>query len=187
MAANVMAFELPDKKAEVKPKKKAERKKKPKINTEYSEALDKVSDISLDGVQTNLDLLKTMRKALISTLHTARGAFKAHPSPSNVYALTRVVKDIQELTRAIETAFDYEEFTNILFDQVIQPFLERSLLDLGSQIKDTLEKYAGDDPKKYKRLERIMTEAYRKYGSSLENQMPGMRTRLRKTVLKHAK
>lgn len=169
------------------PKKKKRRSKKSRISTEYSEELDKLSDVSLAEVQTNLDLLKVMRKTLIATLNTARGAFKANPSPSNVYALTRVVKDIQELTRSIETAFDYEEFTTIIFEQVIKPFLERSLLNLGSHIKDALETYAGDDPKKYKRLEKIMTETYRKYGATLEGQIPGMQARLRKTILKNAK
>lgn len=187
MAASVLAFEKESKKAPVEEKKKRNRKKKLKINTEYADALEKASDVSMDGVQTNLDLLKAMRRTLVKTMHTARSAFREHPTPSNVYALTRVVKDIQELTRAIESAFDYEEFTNIIFDEVIKPFLDRSLLDLGSQIKDTLEKYAGDDPKKYKRMEKVMTETYRKYGASLENQIPGMKTRLRKTVLKHAK
>lgn len=184
----VLAFEKASKKdAPVEEKKKRTRKKKLKINTEYSDALEKASDVSMDDVQTNLDLLKSMRRALIKTMHTARSAFRENPTPSNVYALTRVVKDIQELTRAIENAFDYEEFTNIIFEEVIKPFLDRSLLDLGSQIKDTLEKYAGDDPKRYKRMEKVMTETYRKYGASLENQIPGMKTRLRKTVLKNAK
>lgn len=177
-------FEVDDDEEYVPKKRK---KSKPNITTEYAEALDEVSDVSLDNVETNLDLLKAMRQTLIATLQTARGAFKSDPSPKHVYALTKIVRDIQELTRAIEGAFDYDELTNIVFEQVIKPFLERSLLDLGSHIHDALEKNVGDDPKKYKKLEKIMTEAYRKYGASLENQIPVMRSNLRKTILQNAK
>lgn len=157
------------------------------ISTEYSEELDKLSDIDLSSVQTNLDLLKTLRKTLIATLNTARGAFKSDPRPSNVYALTRVVNDINNITKTIEDATDYEALSEVVFEEVLKPFLDRTLLDLGSHIKDTLEKYAGEDEKKYKRLEKIMTEAYRKYGSSLEGKIPGMQARLKKTILKYVK
>ena len=157
------------------------------LDTRYSEALDKLSDIDMDSVQTNLDLLRVMRKTLIATLNTARGAFKARPKPSNVYALTRVINDIQNLTKAIESGLDFEELSTVIFDEVLKPFLDRTLLDLGSHIKDALEKHAGDDEKKYKRLEKVMTEAYRKYGTSLEGKIPGMQTRLRKTVLRYVK
>lgn len=175
--------------AEVRGKKrKGEKKKsKEKISTQYMEALDKISDVDLSKVQTNLDLLRAMRKTLIATLNTARGAFKAQPKPSNVYALARIITDIQSITKSIEDAVDYDELSNVLFEEVIKPFLDRSLLDLGSHIKDALEKHAGDDEKKYKRLERIMTEAYRKYGSSLEGKVPDMQSKLRKTILKHVK
>jgi len=158
-----------------------------KLSTEYAEALDKLSDLAMDDVVTNLDLLKAMRKVLIATLATARGAFKAKPCPSNVYALTRLVSDIQNLTKAIEDAFDYEELADSLFEEVMKPFLDRSLLDLGSHIKDSLEKHAGDDEKKYKRLEKAMTEAYRKYGASLEGKITGMRGRMKKSIIKFAR
>lgn len=178
---------------EEKKKRKAIKSKKKevddysKVNTKYSEALDKFSDICLEDVQTNLDLLKALRKTLIATLGTARGAFKVKPSPSNVYALTRCISDIQNLTKAIEEALDFEELANLVFEEVMKPFLDRSLLDLGSHIKDALEKYAGDDEKRYKRLEKPMTEAYRNYGAALGNKVPGMQARLRKAILKHVR
>ena len=155
-----------------------------KLTTEYEQELDKLSDLTMDGVTTNLDLLKTLRKLLIATLATARGAFKAKPCPSNVYALTRLVSDIQNLTKAIEDACDYSELSNVVFEEVLKPFLDRSLLDLGSHIKDSLEKHAGDDEKKYKKLERVMTEAYRRYGASLEGKIPNMQAKLKKSIIK---
>ena len=167
--------------------KKAESTKLRRISTEYSEALDKLSDVDIDLVQTNLDLLRVMRKTLIATLNTARGAFKASPRPGNVYAMTRVISDIQRLTEAIEKAIDFEELSGVIFNDVLKPFLDRTLLDLGSHIKDALEKHAGDDEKRFKRLEKPMTEAYRKYGTSLEGKIPGMQARLKRTILKYVK
>lgn len=168
-------------------KKKKSEKKLEKISTDYSEALDKISDVDLSAVETNLDLLKALRKTLIATLNTARGAFKAHPKPGNAYAITRITNDIQNITKAIEGAVDYGELSDILFEEVIKPFLDRSLLDLGSHIKDALEKHAGDDEKKHKFLEKVMTEMYRKYGSSLEGKVPDVQVKIRKTILKHVK
>lgn len=159
------------------------RKKKPSVSTDYEEAFNKLSDMSLEGVETNLDLIKEMRKLLLHTLSTARGATRANPRPGNIYAMSRLSNDILMLTKAIEDSLDYNELADVIFNKVIKPFIDRSLLDLGSNIRDSLEKHAGDDERKFQILERIMTEAYRKYGASLEGKIPQMQTKLKKTIL----
>lgn len=171
--------------ANAKAKKKAKRNsaRKPKVSTEYEGELNKLSDISLDGVETNLDLLKAMRRTLLSTLNTARGAVRANPMPGNMYALARITNDVLTLTKAIEDGLDYSALSDEVFESVLKPFLDRALLDLGSHIHDALEKHGGDNEKRYKAMEKAMTEAYRKFGASLEGKIPAVQAKLKKTIL----
>lgn len=157
-----------------------------KISTEYSDELTKLSDIDLDAVQTNLDLLRQLRRTLLDTLATARGAFKAKPTQANIYAISRLIADVQSVTEAIEDAIDYEEIIAVLFNEIVKPFIERDLLDLGSFINEALSQH-GTTPKKRKQLNEVLTSVYRSYGKKLETKLPAFEKKVASYLYKATK
>jgi len=154
-----------------------------KISDEYAKHLKDVSEFNAE-FESNLELLRKLRLLLLDNLKVCDGAYKAKPTQGNSYALTNMVSQIKDITDRLEEAIDYEEVTNTVINDVVKPFIEKMILDLGSIISNEIDILPKSDRKV---ASNTINKIYKKYGAKIETKLPELSEKILKSVLTSVK
>lgn len=155
-------------------------KKLKKFSSDISKSLKEVSEFDT-SFESNLELMRKLRMLMLDNLKVCDGAYKAKPTQGNSYALTNMIAQIKDLTDRIAESIDYDEVSYNLFEEVIKPFIEKLVLDLGSTISNELDML---DSKERKLVSRTINKIYKKYGSNLETKLPILSEKITKNIQK---
>lgn len=147
--------------------KELNKSKNKKALTDFSASLEKVAKFSTD-YSNNMELLRNMRTTLVDCMRICEGAYRAKPTQGNSYALTTMVNQIQKITDRLEEAIDYTEVASQVATDVVTPFIEKLVLELGSIIAQKLDSVPKSDRKITKR---VIDSIYKEFGAKIETKM----------------
>lgn len=155
---------------------------KHKISSDASRELQGVSEFN-PNFESNLELMRNLRTLLVQCLQICEGAYRSKPTQGNSYALTNMVSMVREITDRLEESIDYDEIAAQVVEEVVQPFIEKLLLELGNLIANELD--TCDLERKRKFLEKHVNSIYKKFGAKLETKLPPLHKKIVDNILKN--
>lgn len=154
-----------------------EDKKEINLSTDLSEALANVSDFDINNFDTNLDLLKALRLALAEAFKISQGSLRSKPSSSNAYALASLSRDLQMITKEIEESINYKDLADNIVEKVIEPHVNKQLLELGSMIHSVASEF-DSVPGKKKVIYNALIKVYRQYAAHVESNAGSLKDKI---------
>ena len=154
-----------------------------KVSDDYSKTLKSISDADF-SFDSNLELLKKMRRVLLENLKVCDGAYKAKPTQGNIYALTNLVNQVQMITERIEEAVDYNEVVENVIKDVVNPFIEKIILALGNVISTEIDSRPQEERKI---LRKTVNTIFKKYAAEIETKIPELGDSMTKNIINQVK
>lgn len=155
--------------------KKAE---KQKTKAYSAEELLKMQPTTVDfsSAHSDKEKLEVLLKTILGCIPVAEALFKASPKRANGLLLTNLMSQAQALLEQLEDKTDYQQVSENLFFEIIQPALEGYVLDLGKQIKLELIEAKADLPVKgYKRVKKHLDKVFVSFGQHMTDSIKPLR------------
>lgn len=149
------------------------------FSSDISKSLQEVSEFDVNFT-SNLELLKNLRRLLVQCLQICEGAYRAKPTQGNSYALTNMVAQIRDITDRLEESINYNDVANAVATEVVQPFIEKMILDLGSIIANEIDDYSKSERKL---INKAVNQIYRKFGAKIETKMQPLQKKVVEKML----
>ncbi len=152
--------------------------------TEKQQELDKIELISFDEVSNFRDMREKSLKMVLTLIPLAEALYREKPGQSSCYSLSNLINQAQELMGELEGSLDFEQMSIDLYNDVIVPFLEDILKDLGKSFKDTQVKLDIEvkSNKTRRLIDRSIKKLYRTHAISVEGKTEALKTKLEEFV-----
>jgi len=148
--------------------------KKDRPTTDYKSAdeLIKLATVDFSSATNQADRIELMKQLILNSLPVAEGLYRSRPSQSNAYALSSLLGKLQDLDKLSKDMVNFESVASECVSEVIKPFLEKLILELGrlirtefSPLKDSLKS------KERKAVKQSIDSIYRKFGEYIQTNM----------------
>lgn len=149
---------------------------KPRRKT--SEELAALAKIDFSECKDNLDKLKQLQLLLENALPIAEGLYREAPTPSNSYALTNLIDKYQSVNEQIEEAVDRDRLLDECMVDVIRPFIDSLVLELGKLFKAELTGLKANGTAK-KLVKTSFDEVFKRYGGCIGAHLPELKENLK--------
>lgn len=156
--------------------------KKKVVTSEESKILQQISEFD-SNFSSNLELLTKLRILLVQCLQVCEGAYRSKPTQGNSYALTNMVTQVREITDRLEEAIDYDEVADKVSNEVVKPFIQKLILDLGTIIAQEVDGISSDKKREF--VSKIINQIYKKYGAKIEVKIPTLQKKVVQNILKN--
>jgi len=154
---------------------------KEKKTTGYLSTEELISNSTVDFSYANsqADRIRLMQQVVINSIPIAEGLYRSRPSQSNAYALSNLITQVKDLDESLMDMVDYEKLASSVQNDVIKPFMEKLILELGrlirielSSLKQNLNvKERNEVKNSINTLYRFFGEYVEKHSSNLENKI----------------
>lgn len=151
---------------------------KAKAKTFSAEELLKLhpSTVDFSNAYSDKEKLEVLLKTILGCIPVAEALFKASPKRANGLLLTNLMSQAQALLEQLEDKTDYQQVSENLFFEIIQPAFEGHVLNLGKQIKKELIEAKAELPAKgYKRVKKHMDRVYLSFGQHMSDSLKDLR------------
>lgn len=142
---------------------------------DYKE-LEALSELDFLNCESDLDRLYRIREMLERVLPISEGMFKSDPVKNNVYALTNMIDRYQNVTQQIidvNNAYIVDD----LIDAVIKPYINKLLIELGTDISRELK-----DTKANKKIKLSFNRVFSELGKYIEDTLPRVEVDIKKLL-----
>ena len=130
----------------------------------------KYSDVELSSDMDSAEQLEALQKMMIEMVPIAHGLFMKNPRSTNAYAFSALVEKYQSIIDQRESSVDYEVLSEEIVRTVIEPILEKLVLDLGMIIKTELRDLHSrqKSPKARKKSKAVFDSVFIEFGKTVK-------------------
>ncbi len=150
-------------------------KEKPKRKT--SAELAELAKIDLKSCKTDLSKLIEIQSMLEDIIPIAEGLYREAPTQGNGYALSNLIDKFQSVSEHISD-LDDNETSELIMSDVIRPFIESMVLELGKQIKLEISNRNNLSSKAKAVMKDSFDSVFKSYGTTILSRLPELKTNL---------
>lgn len=144
---------------------------KAKKETQYLSTEELISNSTVDfSKATNQrGRIELMQQVVINSIPIAEGLYRSRPSQSNAYALSNLITQVKDLDESLMDMVDYEKIADSVQSDVINPFMEKLILELGRSIRVELSSLKGTLKQKDRaEVKTCLSTIYRFFGDYIQ-------------------
>jgi hypothetical protein len=164
--AKVYALKTKDSDPERLPKPSKAKKESTYLSTEE---LIENSTVDFSKATTQKGRIELMQQVVVNSIPIAEGLYRSRPSQSNAYALSNLITQVKDLDEALMDMVDYEKIADAVQNDVINPFMEKLILELGRSIRVELSSLKGTLKQKDRaEVKASLSTIYRFFGDYIQ-------------------
>ena len=139
--------------------------------------------VSYKGTTSNKEKLECTLEMLENIIPIAEGLCRARPSQSSFYSLTNLIREKDLVLNQLEESLDIESFSEVIYTNIIVPFLDGIIKDLGKNIKRTKGNMSVRlGSKKQKKVDKQFEDMFRRFGKNCESSLIDTKKSLLKII-----
>lgn len=155
--------------------------KKEKKESSYLSTDELIGNSTVDFSQaiTQRDRIELMQQVVINSIPIAEGLYRSRPSQSNAYALSNLITQVKDLDESLMDMVDYEKLASNVYCDVVNPFMEKLVLELGRLIKSELSSLKGTlKQKERNEVKSAISTIYRFFGEYIGKHSPNLEKKI---------